>query len=93
MIDTQTETLLTMKQAQAEFPNSPSLPTLRRWIANGVRGNVLESVLIGGRRFTSKEACLRFIDASPNASSSQRSQREQRQSLERAQAILDHFGI
>ena len=35
--------------------------TIRRWAARGVRGRRLESVVVGGRRYTSSEAIERFI--------------------------------
>ena len=40
-----------------------SLQTIRAWARRGVRGNILETRMIGGRRFTSLEACQRFLDA------------------------------
>lgn len=39
-----------------------SRSTLHRWATNGVRGTVLETVRIGGRRFTSADALERFCD-------------------------------
>jgi len=35
---------------------------IQRWITRGVRGVVLETVLIGGIRWTSAEAIQRFIE-------------------------------
>lgn len=37
--------------------------TLHRWARNGARGHRLETVCVGGRRFTSQEALWRFIQA------------------------------
>lgn len=37
--------------------------TLHRWARGGARGHRLETVCVGGRRFTSKEALWRFIRA------------------------------
>ncbi len=36
--------------------------TLNRWARFGVRGVRLESILVGGRRLTSKQALDRFIN-------------------------------
>lgn len=35
--------------------------TAWRWALRGVRGVRLESTIIGGRRYTSREACERFL--------------------------------
>jgi hypothetical protein len=92
MIDTSKERLLSMNEAQSEFPIKPSTPTLWRWVLKGTCGVVLESVKIGGRRFTSKQAIERFIAASfaqPNRSLRGRPAK----SLDRAKAVLDHYKI
>ena len=67
-IDPRTEKLLTLGQACKAFPPSGvSTATLGRWIQRGVRGARLETILRGGRRFTSTEAIARFME-SQNAS-------------------------
>jgi len=95
MIDSTTETLLTAKQACTVFPREVSLPTLWRWMLKGTRGVVLESIRIGGRRYTSKEACLRFVEASQlETQTAVRSpQHDHRKSLNQARAVLDQFNI
>jgi len=45
------------------LPKQPNPATLWRWHARGVRGIVLETVLVGGRRYVTREALERFIDA------------------------------
>lgn len=64
-IDTALETLLTFEDSRTAFPGDRrlSLATLHRWRLNGVRGVKLETILIGGLRYTSKEAIERFIQA------------------------------
>lgn len=63
-IDVNTETLVQFSEASRNFPGKPvCIQTLHRWRLRGVRGNKLESCLIGGIRFTSKEAIQRFIEA------------------------------
>lgn len=65
LIDTELETLMTFQDARTSFPGDRrlSLATLHRWRLHGVRGVRLETVLIGGLRYTSCEAIIRFIAA------------------------------
>ena len=65
-IDVQTETVVSFSDARSAFPGIDrrlSLATLHRWRLNGVRGVKLETILIGGLRYTSREAIDRFIAA------------------------------
>lgn len=55
------EQTLTFAQARRFLPGSPPNQTLRRWAIQGVDGVKLETVKVGGRRFTSKEAIDRFL--------------------------------
>jgi len=67
MIDTTTEELVSFRKAADLFPSGPHPATVWRWSQRGVRGVRLESILVGGKRFTSREAIERFIAASnPN---------------------------
>lgn len=95
MIDHTSETLLTIRQARHAFPHAPSQATIWRWLLKGARGHVLESVKVGGRRFTSREACHRFIEAtSADSGELQRpTMQDRRRSFRSAQATLDHFGV
>jgi hypothetical protein len=43
------------------LPSRPHRSTGIRWADRGVRGSRLETVTIGGRRYTSREALARFI--------------------------------
>lgn len=54
---------LTLAEAARLTPGRPHLATLRRWVTRGVRGHVLESRLIGGKRLTSHEALQNFFAA------------------------------
>lgn len=38
-----------------------SIPTVWRWAQRGIRGHVLESLSIGGRKFTTREAFARWV--------------------------------
>ena len=64
-IDIQKEMMLRFAEARTAFHDDRrhSLATLHRWRLNGVRGVKLETVLIGGMRYTSQEAIDRFIAA------------------------------
>jgi len=55
------ETLISLTEACRCVPGGCSRPALERWIRKGSRGTVLESILVCGRRKTSKEAVDRFI--------------------------------
>ncbi|HUE71265.1 MAG TPA: DUF1580 domain-containing protein [Pirellulaceae bacterium] len=62
MIDVTTcDSLLTLAEASKLFPHRPSRCTLWRWMNEGVRGVRLESVVVGGRRLTSKPAIADFV--------------------------------
>ena len=64
-IDVETEDLIPFGEARSAVPGGKrlSLATLHRWRLDGVRGTRLETVLIGGSRYTSAEAISRFIAA------------------------------
>lgn len=55
------EKLLSLNEAAKAIPGRPHISTVRRWISYGVGGIRLETVQIGGRRYTSIEAIERFI--------------------------------
>jgi len=93
MIEISNETILTIQEARLEFPNEPSAATVWRWVLKGVSGTVLASVRIGGRRFTSKEACRRFIEERNQPADPGECKQERRQAFEIAQTILDHYGV
>jgi hypothetical protein len=58
------EDLLTFREAQLAFPGRKKVgaATLHRWRTHGVSGgDKLEACLIGGIRYTSKQAIERFL--------------------------------
>jgi Protein of unknown function (DUF1580) len=61
MININTEQMLTLGKATAEVPGHPHVSTLIRWAMRGARGIKLESIKVGGRRYTSVEAINRFL--------------------------------
>lgn len=97
-IDLQSESLLSLQQSRTAFPGGKrlSLATLHRWRLKGVRGTRLETILIGGQRYTSTEAIGRFI-AAQNASDSRPvptiSPDQRRRQAEAAQRALAESGI
>lgn len=60
-IDTTSESLVPLNAAASLIPGSPHKQTLHRWRIHGVRGKRLETVLVGGRAYTSREAIFRFL--------------------------------
>ncbi len=64
-IDVETEDLIPFCSARTAFPGGKrlSLATLHRWRLSGVRGTRLETALVGGSRYTSREAISRFCAA------------------------------
>lgn len=55
------ESLVTLTEACRCFPVRCSRPAIERWLRRGSRGIVLESILICGKRYTSREAIDRFV--------------------------------
>ncbi len=98
MVNVANESLLTLAQARSEFPGRErqGLATLHRWRLKGVRGVRLETILIGGLRYTSREAIERFITTQnaadapvlPGITATQR-----RRQAEAAQRALQDAGI
>lgn len=82
MIDPAKESLIRFQKAGRRIPGNPSVCALHRWRQNGVRGAKLETLLVGGTRFTSEEAISRFIAA-----------KQRRQQAEAASRVLQEAGI
>lgn len=65
MIDPFQEDAISLHDAADLCPKrhgkTPHISSLYRWTTTGCRGVVLESVQIGGSRFTSREALVRFF--------------------------------
>ena len=62
MIHSLTEELLSFAEASLILPGEPHVMTIHRWAKQGLRGKCLESVLLGNKRYTSREALIRFIE-------------------------------
>ena len=91
------EALLSLAAAGRTLPGKPHLSTLHRWRLRGVRGVRLETVLIGGRRYTSVEALERFSErvttAADGEPAPQRTNRQRAAAISRAERELDRAGI
>ncbi len=61
MVDPKCEHLCRLTAVPSALPSRPHLATVWRWGLHGVRGVKLETLLIGGVRYTSDEAVARFI--------------------------------
>ncbi|MCA9215680.1 MAG: DUF1580 domain-containing protein [Planctomycetales bacterium] len=78
-----------------------NISTAHRWRQRGVKGVRLESVVIGGERFTSYEAISRFADASTIARDKSRGESirvgrlsaQRERDIENAERELDAAGI
>lgn len=94
-IDIHSDSLLTISQAAKSLPMRPNVSTVWRWVQRGVRGVKLDTVLVGGRRYTSKEALQSFIEQSTAAADAPpvRTSRQREASISKAEAELDEAGI
>ncbi len=73
MIDFNSERCLTLVEAAKLIPGRQDqkglhVSAIYRWVARGVNGVRLETIRIGGRMHTSREALQRFFEASSNDS-------------------------
>jgi hypothetical protein len=62
MLDTPSD-LIPFQQAAAFLPGRPHIATLHRWRLHGVRGRKLPTVLVGGRRFVSRQVLAAWLQA------------------------------
>lgn len=58
-MNTQGEQLIRLSRAR--IPGNPHISTRWRWCTRGISGTKLESIVVGGQRFTSAEAVERFL--------------------------------
>lgn len=60
MLDLNEEKPFNFSTISKQHPIRPSVPTLWRWALRGLRGVRLETIKVGGRRYTTFEAIDRF---------------------------------
>jgi len=91
------ERLISFIEATRVTPGRPHVSTVVRWGTKGVRGVLLETILVGGRRFTSHEAIERFIAAVTAAANGEpaptRTPAQRQREHDRAAAELARDGI
>ncbi len=96
-IDINSESLVTVNEAPKSIPHHPHVATVWRWVYKGVRGVKLDTVTIGGRRYTSKEAIERFIEAGTAVANGEpvpvRSSKQRARALAQAERELAAAGI
>ena len=97
MIDIATEQLLSLRAASKLLPDNPNLSTLYRWFMRGCHGVKLETVLIGSRRYTSRESLQRFAERTTAAATGEpiptRTAKQREREIAAAEAELDGAGI
>ncbi|REK12638.1 MAG: DUF1580 domain-containing protein [Planctomycetota bacterium] len=94
MIDLTNEHLLTLAEAASLLPDRPSIATLWRWRTRGAHGRRLESIVLGGKVYTSREAIQRFARQSGGDDTSTiRTPAARQQAIARAAKALDEAGI
>lgn len=57
------EDMIPLKEVRDELPGRIDISTIWRWAQRGVGGIKLETVKIGGKKLTSRQALTRFISA------------------------------
>ena len=93
MIDPISDKLIPLGKITKGGGQRVSIPTAYRWVSRGIRGRRLETVLCGGRRYTSETALREFFSSltptanphsPPSLASRQRQVRSAEVTLERA---------
>jgi len=99
MIDLETEKPVSPKDVCRMLPgrtgNGVSLSTVFRWMLKGCQGQKLESLIVGGVRYTSREAVERFVarlNGRENGHSSRR-RADQTREVQRVEHELDAQGF
>ncbi len=73
-IDIQHERAITLSEVPKYLPKRAGkkvhYSTVYRWVTKGSRGKVLDSVMVGGIRYTTIEAVHRFLSVKPAAAPS-----------------------
>ena len=97
MVELLQETRVSLTQLARE--QGVYMPTVWRWAMKGARGVKLETMQIGGRRYTTQEAFQRFVERGTAAAnggsvtSATRTNRQRKAAIDHANAELDAAGI
>ncbi len=96
-IDINSENLVTINEATKTLPSRPHIATGWRWVYRGCKGIKLETVCIGGRRYTSEEALQRFIERTTAAANGEtiptRTAKQREKAIAAAERELAAAGI
>ena len=101
MIDIHNEHPLTLSDAADSIPGRTGsgvhVSTTWRWAQRGIRGVRLETILIGGIRYTSREALQRFFESTTAAADgitpSARTPSQRQRAIRQAERELKDSGI
>ena len=93
MINPSTEHLITLKQAARQLPGNVHLSTLHRWRLRGVKGVKLDTLMLGGRRYTSVEALYRFFERTTRAADGGSAVQRSADVRRRVERQLDEAGL
>jgi hypothetical protein len=95
MIDINCEKLLHLVEVPKSIPGRPHISTVIRWWRHGVKGVRLETVVVGGRRYTSFEAVQRFISRlnNPSDESNVPLPKQRQKEIARADQRMDAEGL
>lgn len=93
MIDLSNEQLIPIREAPRHTPGRPHLSCFYRWMKR--ERCPLETVVVGGRRYTSVEAIHRFIErcSDTERTTPRQLSTRRRQEIERAEAECERHGI
>ena len=74
-----------------------AIPTTWRWAQRGIKDIRLETIQIGGRRYTSTEAFHRFVQATTAVANGERpkvrTNRQRNTAINRSERTLDQAGM
>ena len=77
-IDALNDQFISVGQLAEMLPTKPSKATCWRWVTIGVRGVVLSSVMIGGRRMVSRQSIEDFVTSTTQSTLPKRKSKEER---------------
>jgi len=83
--------------SQLAHQEGVSPPTTWRWAMRGIKGTQLETLCVGGRRYTTQEAFARFVERRTAAANGEqpkaRTSRQRQTAIDRAEDELTRQGI
>jgi hypothetical protein len=90
-IDLLSESRVTLNQLASE--QNVALSTCWRWCLRGIKGHVLESFSVGGRKFTTRQAFARFVAAINGESVRTETPRQRERAISRAEKRAQELGV